>query len=270
MLFDSRMARSPAKRRAAAVRRPPGRPRTIDKDRILAAAAQMRPAELSMPALAERMGVSVQALYRHITGRDEVLRLLNRRTLAGMELPALDRRPWSEWLLDYARAWREVLLRCPGSISHVDIGAPGTPTSLDHAERALEVLVNAGFSDEEAVETIHLLGRFMFGWVSGELEYAAAAQAGNPYRRFYEELATRRPDEVPVMHRLSLLWPPPNAFDEAIRTLLAGVAAQRKARGNARKHDGTGVQAGSRRDAPERSARPGSRAPKLQRRQSAG
>jgi len=185
-----------------------------------------------MPALAERMGVSVQALYRHITGRDEVLRLLNRQTLATMELPPLDRRPWNEWLLDYARAWREVLLRCPGNISNVDIGAPGTPTSLDHAERALEVLVNAGFSDSEAAEAMHLLGRFIFGWVSGELEYEASAREGNPFRRFYEELAGRRPEEVPVLHRLSLLWPlsnmvDPNAFDEAVRTLLAGVAARR-------------------------------------------
>jgi AcrR family transcriptional regulator len=208
----------------------------------LAAAAQMTAAELSMPALAARMGVSVQALYRHVSGRDEVLRLLNRERLARMDVPPLDRRHWSAWLLDYARAWRAALLRCPGSISHVDIGAPGTPTSLDHAERALEVLVNAGFSDGEALETFHLLGRFMSGWVTGELEYEAAARLGNPYRRFYEELATRRPDEVPIMHRLSLRWPPPDAFEEALRTLLAGVAVRRRARRAAQQTPGSGVE----------------------------
>lgn len=187
--------------------------------------------DLSMPALAERMGVSVQALYRHVAGRDEVLKLLNRQALATMEMPPLGRRPWSEWLLDYARAWRAVLLRCPGSISNVDIGGPGTPTSLDHAERAMEVLVAAGFSDNEAMEAFHLLGRMIFGWVSGELEYEAAARSGNPYRRFYEELATRRPNEVPIMRRLSFTWPrPEEMFDDAIRTLLAGVTARRRSR----------------------------------------
>jgi AcrR family transcriptional regulator len=191
----------------------------------------MRAAELSMPALADRMGVSVQALYRHVSGRDEVLQLLNRQALATMEVPPLDRRPWSEWLLDYARAWRAVLLRCPGTISHVDIGGPGSPTSLDNAERAFEVLVAAGFSDVEAVETFHLLARMIFGLVTGELEYEAAARMGNPYRRFYEELASRRPDEVPIMRRLSLVWPgPEEIFDEAVRTLLAGVSSRRRSR----------------------------------------
>jgi TetR/AcrR family transcriptional regulator, tetracycline repressor protein len=225
------MARTAAKRRAPVVRRPPGRPRSIDQDKILAAAAQMSAAELSMPALADRMGVSVQALYRHVSGRDEVLKLLNRQALATMEVPPLDRRHWSEWLLDYARAWRAVLLRCPGTISHVDIGGPGSPTSLDNAERAYEVIVAAGFSDIEAVEIFHLLARMIFGWVTGELEYEAAASGGNPYRRFYEELASRRPDEVPIMRRLSLVWPRSDeTFDEAIRTLLAGVASRRRSR----------------------------------------
>ncbi|MFN8626693.1 MAG: TetR/AcrR family transcriptional regulator C-terminal domain-containing protein [Candidatus Binatia bacterium] len=225
------MARGAAGRRTPVARRPPGRPRSIDQDKILAAAAQMDAAELSMPALADRMGVSVQALYRHVSGRDEVLKLLNRQALSTMEVPPLDRRHWSDWLLDYARAWRKVLLRCPGSISHVDIGAPGTPTSLDNAERAYEVLVAAGFSDAEAVELFLLLGRLMCGWVTAELEHAAAARDGNPYRRFYEELALRRPDEVPIMRRLSLVWPgPEEVFDEAIRTLLAGVASRRRSR----------------------------------------
>lgn len=225
------MARAAAKPRAPAIRRPPGRPRSIDQEKILAAAAQMRAAELSMPALADRMGVSVQALYRHVSGRDEVLQLLNRQALATMEVPPLDRRHWSDWLLDYARAWRTVLLRCPGTISHVDIGGPGSPTSIDNAERAFEVLVAAGFSDMEAVEIFNLLARMIFGLVTGELEYEAAARSGNRYRRFYEELASRRPDEVPIMRRLSLVWPgPEEIFDAAVRTLLAGVASRRRSR----------------------------------------
>ena len=93
---------APENRRALDLR--VGRPRSIDKDRILVAAAQMSAAEISMPALAERMGVSVQALYRHVTGRDEVLRLLNRERLERMDVPPLDGRHWSAWLLDYARA----------------------------------------------------------------------------------------------------------------------------------------------------------------------
>jgi len=255
------MARSPTKRHALGTRRPPGRPASIDHDRIVAAAAQMAPAELSMRALAKRLGVSVQALYTHVSGRDEVLRLLNQQTLATMEVPPLDRRHWSEWLLDYACASRALLLRCPSLITHIDVSAPGTPASLEHTERVLEILVTAGFSDTEALATWDLLGRFLTGWVTGELAYEAAARTGNPFRRLYEQMATRRPDEMPVMNRLlhrlpSHTWPAPGAFEDAVRTLLAGIAARRRPKRAATRISRPGVAAVSRQESPRLTGNP--------------
>lgn len=232
----------------------------------------MPPAELSMRALAKRLGVSVQALYTHVSGRDEVLRLLNQQTLATMEVPPLDRRHWSHWLLDYACASRALLLRCPSLITHVDVGAPGTPASLDHNERVLEILVNAGFPDTEALATWDLLARFLMGWVAGELAYEAAARTGNPFRRLYEQMATRRPDEVPVMSRLlhrlpSHTWPAPGAFEEAVRTLLAGVAARRRSKRAATRISRPRVEPVSRQESPRSTGNPpAARDPKMRRR----
>jgi hypothetical protein len=265
------MARSGATREGRGTRRPPGRPPTINHDRIVAAASQMAPADLSM-----RLGVSVQALYTHLSGRDELLRLLNQRTLATMEVPPRGGRHWREWLLDYACAARALLLRCPSLITHVDVSAPGSPTSLDHTERALEVLVQAGFPDTEALATWDLLGRFLTGWVSGELAYESAARTGNPFRRLYEQMATRRPDEVPVMNRLlhrlpSHTWPAPGAFEEAVRTLLAGVAARRRSQRAAMRIARPRVEAVSRQEAPRsRDNRPAARKVKIRRRGSIG
>jgi AcrR family transcriptional regulator len=196
-------------------------------------------ADLSMPALADRMGVSVQALYRHVSGRHEVLKLLNRQVLATMEPPPLDRRHWSEWLLDYARAWRRVLLQCPSRVSRIDFGTKGAEGLLEHAERVLEVLAAAGFSDDEGLKTFSFLGRMVFGWVYWELEYQAATRGewgllsplSRPYRTFAVKMVSRPPSELPIMRRLEWdAWSErvsEESFDEYVRTLLTGIAVRR-------------------------------------------
>lgn len=211
------------------VRRGRGRPRRIDRKKILEAAAQMSADELSMPDLAKRMGVSVAALYRYVGGRDQVLELLGQHAMATLELPAQNHTHWAEWMLGYAGALRAALLRFPGRISHVHPGAPDTPTSLDHVETVLSVLTRAGFSDGEAMATFFVVVDMAFGFVHRELETAAEMRAGRDYHRlFYRALAERHPDELAVLRRLSFSeLAPDEQFAETLRTVLAGVAVGR-------------------------------------------
>jgi len=150
-------------------------------------------------------------------------------------------------LLDYARAWREVLLRCPGTISHLDFGGAGAQGLLQHAEQVLEVLARAGFSDDEGLQTFNFLGRMVFGWVYWELEYEAAARAGfqgdllsvrgrgflsplsRPFRDFSVEIASRPRHEIPILQRLG--WSArlsDESFDEYVRCLLTGIEVGRE------------------------------------------
>jgi AcrR family transcriptional regulator len=213
----------------APARRGRGRPRRIDRKKILEAAAQMSADELSMPDLARRMGVSVAALYRYVGGRDQVLELLGRHAMATLELPAQDHAHWAEWMMGYARALRAALRRFPGRISHVHPGAPDTPTSLDHVETVLSVLTRAGFPDGEAMATFLLMVDVVFGFVHRELETAAEMRAGRDYHRlFYRALAERLAEELPVLRRLSFSeLSPDEQFAETLRTALAGVAVRR-------------------------------------------
>ncbi|MFN8627588.1 MAG: TetR/AcrR family transcriptional regulator C-terminal domain-containing protein [Candidatus Binatia bacterium] len=185
--------------------------------------------ELSMPDLAKRMSVSVAALYRYVGGRDQVLDLLGRHAMATLELPAQDHTHWAEWMLGYARALRAALRRFPGRISHVHPGAPDTPTSLDHVETVLTVLTRAGFSDGEAMAAFFSVIDMVFGFVHRELETAAEMRAGRDYHRlFYRALAERRPDELPVLRRLSFgELAPDEQFADTLGTVLAGVAVRR-------------------------------------------
>jgi len=220
---------SPAARvESQAPKRGRGRPRRIDRKKILDAAAQMSADELSMPDLAKRMGVSVAALYRYVGGRDQVLELLGRHAMATLELPAQDHAHWAEWMLGYARALRTALRRFPGRISHVHPGAPDTPTSLGHVETVLSVLTSAGLPDGEAMATFLLVVDAVFGFVHRELETEAERRAGRDFHRlFYRALAERQADELPVLRRLSFSeLAPDEQFSETLRTVLAGVAVR--------------------------------------------
>jgi hypothetical protein len=173
--------------------------------------------------------VSVAALYRYVGGRDQVLELLGRHAMATLELPAQDHAHWAEWMVGYARALRAALGRFPGRISHVHPGAPDTPTSLDHVETVLAVLTRAGFSDAEALVTFLLVVDAVFGFVHREMETAAEMRAGRDFHQlFYRALAERRPDELPVLRRLSFNESVPDEqFAETLRTVLAGIAVRR-------------------------------------------
>lgn len=69
---------------------------------------------LSMSAVAERLGVQPQSLYRHVPSRDALVTLVVDRLVAGWHLPPDVGQPLAEWLWDFASTARSVLLAHPG------------------------------------------------------------------------------------------------------------------------------------------------------------
>ncbi|MFN8628152.1 MAG: TetR/AcrR family transcriptional regulator C-terminal domain-containing protein [Candidatus Binatia bacterium] len=202
-----------------------GRVPRINRDAILRAAEHQAADELTVPNLAKRMGVSVAALYQHMRGQDELLAWLGRCALTKLEVPSWGDLNWAEWLLAYARELRTVLLRFPGALSYVSARAQHSFEWLDQAETVLAALIRAGFSDVEAEKTFLLIVDLVPGIVQREVGCASAVRT-LPHLR---ELTVRGPTELPVVLRLSRVAQAPGdeAFDEAVRTALAGVALRR-------------------------------------------
>lgn len=128
-----------------------GRPPLISRERILEVARQIPARELTMPAVALRLGVSAPALYRHFESRDALLGALGSLLSEEFAIRPADPHRWREWLLDTAvdfyvfLAANPVILTVSGW-SHVDrMGQP----LLDAAYATLE---GAGFDIVEATE----------------------------------------------------------------------------------------------------------------------
>ncbi|MEZ5263050.1 MAG: helix-turn-helix domain-containing protein [Acidimicrobiales bacterium] len=95
-------------------RRAIGRPRSIDREKIVAAAHRLGLEKLTMRAVAAELGVTTQALYNHIGGRRELLVLLANDYSELFELD-LDEETatWRGWLTEFARSLRTICAPIP-------------------------------------------------------------------------------------------------------------------------------------------------------------
>jgi AcrR family transcriptional regulator len=135
-----------------------GRPPTLSREQILRTADTFSFEELSMPALATKLGVSQASLYYYFPGRDALVAALTEGVLRNLELGEIGTRPWRELVLEAASALRRLLIdrssylsRFPASIS---------VASVPVFERILEGLERAGCTDRRAFE----LGELVYGW----------------------------------------------------------------------------------------------------------
>lgn len=205
-----------------------GRPRRLELDAILRAAAQIEPEDLSMLGLARHIGVPLSTLYHYVRSREDLLSRLGRDLLAALELPPQNLH-WAEWLFRYASALRALMLRYPGRISYINPAKPGTPTSLEHVETALGVLTRGGFSPREAISALRAVMNEVFGFVHWEAACQAETQpGGGQWARFYQALGAHGPEGFPLTRSIMFLVPPYDGeFEVAVRTLLVGIGLWR-------------------------------------------
>ncbi|MFF8726884.1 TetR/AcrR family transcriptional regulator [Streptomyces sp. NPDC015171] len=136
---------------------------------------------LSMRQVAAELGVTVSALYAHVSSKDDLLELMYHRLFDGFVMPEPDGAHWQEQLRDFARSVRQRLL------SHRDMArismahVPFTAELLPHVEGLLGVFRTAGLPDRIAAEAGDLISTYIDGFVQEEGMWAdrAARQGGD-------------------------------------------------------------------------------------------
>lgn len=119
----------------------------------MAAAIAVGLDRLTMAGLAAELGVSTQALYGHVRGRDEVEALVRSALRAQVEAAPIDADHWRPWLEQFAHVVRGSL---GGSAAHV-LDAPTADLAL--GERGIELLLAEGLTPDEAGRAIWLVFR---------------------------------------------------------------------------------------------------------------
>jgi AcrR family transcriptional regulator len=152
----------------------------LNTDRVVAAAAELADEvgldQLTLAALAARLGVRQPSLYKHVTNSDALLRLMSMRGKAELG-EVLGRaaigRARDDALVAMAHAWRGWARDHPGRYQAAQLGR--MPDDAEHEEvsrRTVEVMAAVmdgyGLAGDDAVDAIRAFRAALHGFVSLE------------------------------------------------------------------------------------------------------
>lgn len=182
--------------------RRPGRPARIDRRRIVDAAiavsTESGPAEVTMSAVAKRLGVAMPGLYHHVSSLDELLSSVAEELLGRLVLPDVRLR-WDRWLVTFSYDLR-VLLQTQPLLTRLPYLAVHPPFDATALERALRVLTRAGFAPDYALVMFSQHVRVVVDLVHAEHAREHERAAGRSPIAYLRQIATadRRAD-TPIL-----------------------------------------------------------------------
>jgi AcrR family transcriptional regulator len=154
--------------------------RGLSVDRVVAAAIELADADglaaVSMARVAERLGFTPMSLYRHVSGKDELVRRMLDAALATPPPFAVD--GWRARLEAWSRALLAVIERHPWGIDVPITGVLGTHAQLAWLDRGLEALADTALGEDEKAEIVLLLNGYVF-W-SARLRFQVPEQSVLP------------------------------------------------------------------------------------------
>ncbi|MEW1723238.1 TetR/AcrR family transcriptional regulator C-terminal domain-containing protein [Streptomyces sp. NPDC093109] len=144
-----------------------GRPRTplLDRERIATTAMQLvdEHGDFSVPKIAKRLGAQTGSVYHHVDGRDGIVEMLRERIASAIDHRTLDVAPWDMALDAWARSYRAAFAAHPKAIPLLMTSPVRAPRVLEQYERAVTLLLDAGFALVDVMPLIIALENLVLG-----------------------------------------------------------------------------------------------------------
>ena len=157
----------------------------LSRDSIVAAALRIADEEglerASFRRIAEELGVTPMALYRHVENKDDLLDGMADRIYAGLAVPEADGDWWAE-LVALARSTRQALLRHPSAVTLFARPLPG-PHGQRLADALLATLRRAGFDEGEAAELHEQLTQMVFALIVPDIGQSRTRARASAFER---------------------------------------------------------------------------------------
>ncbi|MGJ5756067.1 TetR family transcriptional regulator [Streptomyces puniciscabiei] len=143
------------------------RPRTplLDRERITTTALQLvdETGDFSVPQIARRLGAQTGSVYHHVEGRDGIVELLRERVCAAIDPGTLELTPWDTAVEAWARSYRAAFAAHPRTIPLLMTSPVRAPRVLEQYERAVSLLLDAGFDRAGIMPLIIALENLVLG-----------------------------------------------------------------------------------------------------------
>lgn len=145
-----------------------GRPRRIDVDDIVRAGREIGMRDLSMNAVAARLGVSATALYRHVDDRWALERLVGESILTELDLIDDPSDTAVSHLVSLGLQMRAFMLQHPGLTAYVQTLFPRGEAGRRLIMQEVEALGERGYSVDAAILLASAVTSTAIGYAAGE------------------------------------------------------------------------------------------------------
>ncbi|MFI0421224.1 TetR/AcrR family transcriptional regulator [Spongiactinospora sp. 9N601] len=205
-----------------------GRPPQVGRESIVEAAVEVGFEELSMSAVARRLGVKHSTLYRYFPHKEALLAAAADRVVAGMDWPAA-RAGWRAYLRALAGTTFRMFTDHPGLALHVAAMRGGLVEFSRQGARAAAALVEAGMDAETAVLAQDLVNeQVLLYFLAGQRadEPATAVEETAMLRRgMLDDVRGEAPEQVVDAFERVISGRPEDWFHRKIEVVLDGIAA---------------------------------------------
>jgi AcrR family transcriptional regulator len=168
----------------------------LSRDRVLRAAVRLADQDgvdtLSMRNLAQQLGVVPMALYKHVTGKEELLDGMVEVIVGEIDLPALER-DWKDAVRQRILSARRALLAHGWASEVIESRTVATPVVLDYLESLMGMFRSGGLSVDLTHHAMHALGPRMWGLTRDVFPTPAAPADPAAQQAAFGELAARYP-----------------------------------------------------------------------------
>ncbi len=163
---------------------------------------------LSMPLLGKHLGVGVTSIYWYFRKKDDLLNAMADRALSQFTFatPYVEADNWRESLRNHARMMRKTFLSSPILTDLILIrgalSAKARRLGVEQMEKAIETLVEAGLSPEDAFDTYSAVSLHVRGTVVLERLQEKTSELDDGERAGYEPRALD-PKTTPLIAKLA-------------------------------------------------------------------
>jgi AcrR family transcriptional regulator len=178
-------------------------------------------AGLSMRAVATQLGIGTMSLYRYVSDREDLERLVVDLVLAPVDTSLPARLPWPDRVAELAERSRVAVAAHPAVIPLLLAHRHAAPNSWRWSEAVLAALTEAGFTGRARVIAL----RCLVSYITGALQAEYLGPLGGPGT---DALAALSPGTYPLLAetaKSARAVPPAEEFGQGLHILLRGLHA---------------------------------------------
>ncbi|MCB2048660.1 MAG: TetR/AcrR family transcriptional regulator [Novosphingobium sp.] len=175
-----------------------GRPNKITLACIVEAASEIGLEKVTMAGVAERLGVSVGALYRHVRNRSELQGLVVQAEFRAQLQPRDTGQHWTALVREYAELLFGLFAGNPALIAEYAGGGYPPASELDMFESYLEAMDRRGFAKADALDLIRDVRAIAIGSAVVASAMGWDGEQGTATAEI-DALLDERADEIPML-----------------------------------------------------------------------